>query len=75
VTAKEVLDAAKAIDPRQRIHGYWTVCTSRGGCRYEPLANESEGMRWTWCPDCLTLFDDYRKAVNPITRVRSRYEH
>jgi hypothetical protein len=66
MTAKEALDAAKAVDLRKRVDGYWTVCVPRGGCHYEPLANELGGMRWTWCPDCLTVYDDYRKAINPL---------
>jgi len=30
-------------------------------------------VRWTWCPVCLTVFDDYGNPVNPIpeyTKVR-----
>jgi hypothetical protein len=66
VTAKEAIDAATAIDPKKRLYGYEITCVPRGGCRYEPLANEPQGMRWTWCPDCLTVYDDYQKAVNPL---------
>jgi hypothetical protein len=39
------------------------------GVGMELLANEPVGMRWTWCPDCLTVYDDYRKPVNPIPMV------
>ena len=39
-------------------------CAPRGACRREPLAND-RGC-WTWCPDCLTLFDDYGQPVNVI---------
>jgi hypothetical protein len=70
MTANETLDAANAVDASKRRHGHETVCVPRGGCRYESLANEPVGMRWTWCPDCLTVYDDYRKPVNPIPVVR-----
>jgi hypothetical protein len=66
VTAKEALDHANAIDPKERLYGYEIVCVPRGGCRYEPLTNESVKKRWTWCPDCLTVYDDDRKPVNQI---------
>ena len=68
MTAKEALDTANAIEPSKRRYRYETVCVPRGGCQYEPLINEPVGMRWTWCPDCLTVYD-YRKAVNQISRV------
>jgi hypothetical protein len=42
----------------------------RGACRREPLTNDPG--QWTYCPDCLTVFDDYGKAVNPIPKLRPR---
>jgi hypothetical protein len=66
MTAKEALDAAKTIDPRKRVDGYLTVCARRGACRYEPLESEPAAIRWSWCPDCGTVYDDYRKAINPL---------
>jgi hypothetical protein len=68
--AKDALDAAKSIEPSKRLYGYETVCVLRGGCRFESSANEPAGMRWTWCPDCLTLYDDYRNPVNPMPVIR-----
>jgi Prolyl oligopeptidase family len=32
-----------------------------GGCRREPL--QGDPGRWTFCPDSLTLYDDYGNAV------------
>jgi hypothetical protein len=46
------------------LHLFETVCVSRGACRREPLADDA-GL-WTWCPDCLKLFDDYGSPVNPM---------
>ena len=34
----------------------------------EPL--ELDPGRWTFCPDCLTVYDDYGKAVNEIMEWR-----
>jgi hypothetical protein len=70
MTAKEALDTANSIEPSKRIFGYETVCVLRGGCRFETLSNEPGGMHWTWCPDCLTLYDDYRNPVNPLSVTR-----
>jgi hypothetical protein len=70
MTAKEALDAANAIDAKKRLYGYETTCVPRGECRYDPLTSEPAGMRWTWCTDCLTVYVDYRKPVNPIAMVR-----
>ena len=64
MTAKEALDAANAAEPGERLRRYETICGPRGSCRREKLANDPG--RWTWCPDCLTLYDDYGKAVNQI---------
>ena len=36
----------------------------RGGCEREPLADDPG--KWTLCSACLTLYDDYGTAVNPI---------
>ena len=65
MTAKDALDAANNAEPSQRLRRYETVCGPRGACRREPLVNDSG--RWTWCPDCLTVYDDYAKPVN-VTR-------
>ena len=32
--------------------------------REEPLADDPG--RWTWCPDCLTVYDDYATSINLI---------
>jgi len=65
MTAKEALDAAKNVELGERLRGYESSCGRRGSCRSEPL--QDDPGRWTWCPDCLTVYDDYGKAVNPIS--------
>jgi hypothetical protein len=67
MTAREALEAAKNAEPGERLRRYESRCGPRGACRREPLMNEVG--RWTWCPDCLTLYDDYGKAVNQIPDV------
>ena len=69
VTAKAALDAANNAEPGERLRRYETICGPRGACRREPLANDPG--RWTSCPDCLTVYDDYGKAVNQIPEFRS----
>ena len=59
---------ANHAEPDERLRRYETVCRPRGACRREPLTNDSG--RWTWCPDCLTMYDDYGKAVNRIREVQ-----
>lgn len=68
MTAKEALDAANDAKPGARPHDYETICGPRGGCRREPL--ERDPGRCTWCPDCLTVYDDYGKAVNQVPELR-----
>jgi hypothetical protein len=65
MTAREALDAAKAAESGERLRRHASRCAPRGGCRSEPL--EGDLSRWTWCPDCLTLFDYYGKPVNELT--------
>lgn len=55
MTAKEALDTANVADRGARLGRYETICARRG-CLREPLANDPG--RWTWCPDCLTVYDD-----------------
>lgn len=62
MAAKEALDAANEAAPGERLHRCETICGPRGGCRREACTNDPS--RWTWCQDCLTLYDDYGKAVN-----------
>jgi hypothetical protein len=64
MTAKEALDAAKNAEPGERLRGYESSCGPSGSCRSEPL--QDDAGRWTGCPDCLAVYDDYGKAVNPI---------
>ena len=64
MTAKDVLGAANRVGIRERAVRFERVCSPRGTCRQEPLANDPG--RWTWCADCLTLYDDYGQAVNRI---------
>jgi hypothetical protein len=63
MTARDALAQAVAAPPGDRLR-FETICGPRGACRREALTNDPG--RWTWCPDCLTLSDDYGVAVNPI---------
>jgi hypothetical protein len=67
MTARDALAQAVAAPRGERLHLFETVCVPRGACRREPLTNDPG--RWTWCPDCLTLSDDYGTPVNPISEV------
>ena len=64
MTARDALAQAMAAPSGERLHLFETVCVPRGACRRERLTHDPG--RWTWCPDCLTVFDDYQIAVNPI---------
>jgi hypothetical protein len=68
MTASEALDRARRTEAGDRLHQYETICAARGGCRREPLANDSG--RWSWCPDCLTVYDDYGRTVNQIRELQ-----
>jgi hypothetical protein len=68
MTTKDVLDAANDAAPGARLRRYEAICGPRGACRREPCANDPG--RWTFCPDCLTVFDDYGKAVNQIREIQ-----
>lgn len=57
MTAKEALDAANDTPPAERLRAFETVCGPRGSCRREPC--ERDDGRRSFCPDCLTVFDDY----------------
>jgi hypothetical protein len=64
MTAREALDQPTAAQPGERLHRFETICGPCGGCEREPLT--ADPGRWTWCPDCLTVYDDYGTSVNPI---------
>jgi hypothetical protein len=66
VTARQALDAAIHAEPGERLRRYETLYGLRGSCRRELLENDPG--RWTFCADCLTLYDDFGKAVNPIRK-------
>src|SRR5438552_204952 len=34
--------------------------------------SQNDPGRWTFCPNCLTVYDDYGKPVNPIHLWQSR---
>ncbi len=67
MTARDAIQTANdSAAPGERLRRFETVCGPRGACRQEPLS--SDPGKWkTWCPNCLTLFDDYGQAVNPIS--------
>jgi hypothetical protein len=58
----EALERANAAEPGERLRRFQSV--SRGACRRLPFENDP-GRR-TFCPDCLTLYDDYGKPVKPL---------
>jgi hypothetical protein len=64
MTDRDALAQAVAAPSGERLHLFETVCVPRGACRRERLTNDPG--RWTWCPECLTLFDDYGSPVNPM---------
>ena len=64
MTARDALAQAVAAPSGERLHLFETVGVPRGACRRERLTNDPG--RWTWCPECLTLFDDYGSPVNPM---------
>ena len=68
MTARDALDAAKAAGLGERFRRYETICEPRGGCHRELLTNDTG--RWSWCAGCLTIYDDYGKAVNTIPELR-----
>jgi hypothetical protein len=67
MTARDALEQATGAGPRARRTRVETICGPRGACRRGSLA-KGPG-RWTWCPDRLTVFDDYDIAVNLIPGV------
>jgi len=72
MTARDALAQAVAAPRGERLHLFETVCVPRGACRREPLTNEPG--RWTWCPDCVTVSDDYGVAVNPEKAEEITYQ-
>src|SRR5262249_6169039 len=71
VTPKQALDAASDAEPGERLRRFESRCGPRGSCRCEPC--ERDAGRWSFCPDCLTVFDDYGKPVNPVAEFRIVY--
>jgi hypothetical protein len=64
MTAREALEQATAAQPGERLHRFEAICGPGGGCERELLT--ADPGRWTWCAACLTVYDDYGVAVNPI---------
>ena len=70
MTARDALNAAKDLGLQERTIRFKKRCAPPDACRREPLADDAG--RWSWCPDCLTLYDDYGKPVNGIQSLRHR---
>jgi len=68
MTAKDELDVANAAEPAERLRRFESQCGPRGSCRHEPL--ERDPGQWTFCLDCLTVYDDYGKATSPIPEIQ-----
>lgn len=64
MTAREALDAANTAGTGERLRRRASRCVAGGARRREPLADDPG--RWTWCPDCLIVFDGYGTPVNVI---------
>ena len=74
MTAKDATDIAFAVSGKDRQARFNRLCRLRGFCQRQPLENDAGS--WTWCPDCLTVFDDYEKPLNPLPEEKtSRYVH
>ena len=71
MTANEALEAATEAEPGERLRRYAGMCGPRGGCQPEVLTNDPG--RWTFCPHCFTVYDDYGKAVNNIPEFQQRH--
>jgi hypothetical protein len=71
MTAREALPAATNVGRDERFRRHEAICWPLRCCEREPLANDAG--RWTWCPDCLTVYDDYGKPVNGIQNVTHSY--
>jgi hypothetical protein len=71
MTAREALAIANGAEPDERLRRYKTTCGPRGTCRREPLENDPG--RWTFCPDCLTVYDDHVKAINQIPELQEAH--
>jgi hypothetical protein len=67
VTARQALDAVSESASGERLRRYETTCAPRGGCGREKL--EGDPGRWTWCPDCLTVYDDYGESRQSDSRT------
>jgi hypothetical protein len=67
MTAGDALEQATAARPGERLRLFETICGPHGGCRRAPLADDPG--RWTWCPACLTLYDDFGVTVNRIPEL------
>jgi hypothetical protein len=64
MTVRDTIEQATAAQPGERLRRFETICSPRGGCERETLTADPGG--WTWCAGCLTVYDDYGTAVNPI---------
>jgi hypothetical protein len=63
MTPKDAFTASQSVDPRERQWRYQQTCQHRGFC-YEQLLDGP--CRFSWCPDCLTLYDDNGRIINQI---------
>ena len=67
-TAAAVLASANDTEPGERLRRYERRCAPRGGCQKVPC--ERDRGRWTFCPDCLTIYDDCDVPVNWIREIQ-----
>jgi hypothetical protein len=60
----DAINACKQAGLHERFRRAEAICWPRGWCQREALENDSG--QWTWCRDCLTVYDDYGVALMEI---------
>jgi hypothetical protein len=63
MTADRALAKATDVGSDARLQTFNAVC--RHGGQREPL--ERDAGRWSCCPECLPVFDDYGVPINPVS--------
>lgn len=71
MTAKDALDVAKAAEPGERL-GRFTSAVWFARRLPAELCERDPG-RWTWCPDCLTVYDEHGSPVNAFVEFRTAH--
>ena len=67
MTARDALDMAAHAALGERLHRFQAICSPNGSRHRQSLTLDPG--RWTWCPDCLTVSDDFGAVVNEISEL------